>query len=181
MPALDAKLTTAAAVVGLIVALGGTALLLRPADRFPNSPDRTVPSLEAQKSAPPVPVLRAQEVLVAINGSRAHEGLTPLVLDARLTAAARDKLADMLRRHYFDHKTPDGKYIWDLMVHDKCDYGLAAENLARGFSDEVEMERSWMRSAQHRENILNKRYRLTGIAVSQDPPTAVVLFADTCG
>ena len=38
-----------------------------------------------------------------------------------------------------------------------------------------------MRSAQHRENILNKQYRLTGIAVSQDPPTAVVLFADTCG
>jgi uncharacterized protein YkwD len=42
------------------------------------------------------------------------------------------------------------------------------------------MEKSWMRSAQHRENILNPKYRLAGIAVSQDPLMAVVLFADTC-
>ena len=179
MPAFDSTVSIAAAVVGVVVALGGTARLLRPADRFPNPSDATVTS-PAQKVSPRVPVLSAREVLTAINANRAHERLMPLAIDARLTAAAREKLADMLRRHYFDHQNPEGKYIWDTLAR-KCAYRMTAENLARGFSDEDAMEKSWMRSAPHRENILNPKYRLTGIAVSQDPLMAVVLFADTCG
>jgi uncharacterized protein YkwD len=177
--AFDSTLSTAAVVVGVLVALGGSALFLRPAHRFSNPSDATVTS-PAQKVNPRVPVLSAREVLAAINGNRAHEHLMPLAIDARLTAAAQEKLADMLRRHYFDHQNPEGKYIWDTLAR-KCAYRMTAENLARGFSDEDAMEKSWMRSAPHRENILNPKYRLTGIAVSQDPLMAVVLFADTCG
>ena len=179
MPAFDSTVSIAAAVVGVVVALGVTARLLRPADRFPNPSDATVTS-PAQKVSPRVSVLSAREVLTAINANRAHERLMPLAIDARLTAAAREKLADMLRRHYFDHQNPEGKYIWDTLAR-KCAYRMTAENLARGFSDENAMEKSWMRSAPHRENILNPKYRLTGIAVSQDPLIAVVLFADTYG
>ena len=86
----------------------------------------------------------------------------------------------MLRRRYFDHKNPEGKYIWDMLMR-RCAFRLTAENLARGMADADAMEKSWMSSPPHRENILNPRYRLTGIAVSQNPLTAVVLFADTCG
>lgn len=129
----------------------------------------------------PAPSLSAQGILVATNASRAHEGLMPLALDSRLTAAAQDKLADMIRRHYFGHKTPDGKYIFSTLVQFKCAYHIAGENLASGLADESALERSWMGSAPHRANILNARYTLAGIAVSQDPLMAVVLFADTCG
>lgn len=140
-----------------------------------------VPWAHCVSTAAPGPFLRAPEVLAAINGSRVHQGLTPLVLDARLTAAAHDKLADMLHRRYFDHKNPDGKYVWGTMARERCAYVAAAENLARGYADEDAMEESWMRSPPHRMHILSARYRVTGIAVWQDPPTAVVLFADTCG
>ena len=43
------------------------------------------------------------------------------------------------------------------------------------------MEKSWLSSPQHRDNLLNPNFRLSGVAVAQNPLTAVVLFADTCG
>jgi uncharacterized protein YkwD len=161
--------TTAAVVVSVIVAFG------------PVGPVGGVLKAQRAPVGTPAPPMSAHDVLVAMNGSRVHDGLAPLVMDARLNAAARDKMADMLRRHYFDHKSPDGKSIWDTIPPDKCAYGMAGENLARGFSDPAAMETSWMHSASHRENILNRDHKLTGIAVSQSPPMAVVLFADTCG
>lgn len=131
--------------------------------------------------ATPAPVLSAKLLLAATNASRVHEGLLPLVADARLTAAAAEKLADMQRRRYFGHQTPDGKYIWETLRRATCAYHLAGENLGQGLSDEGELERSWMRSAPHRANILNAGYTLIGVAVSERPSMAVVLFADTCG
>jgi uncharacterized protein YkwD len=131
--------------------------------------------------AAPVPLLTADDVLVVTNASRAHAGVSPLALDPRLTAAASHRLADMLQRHYFSHKTPEGTYVWDTLAEKHCAYRIAAENLARGFTNAGAMENLWMRSLPHRANILNARHTLIGIAVSQDPPMAVVLFADRCG
>jgi uncharacterized protein YkwD len=186
-------LTAASAVVALVLALGGVAWLLRPVDRPVDSIRLAEPGTEEQKTAPAppprstplattppaVPVLNAQAILTAINASRAQERLAPLVVDARLSAAAQEKLDDMLKRRYFDHKNPEGKYVWDTLMS-RCAFRMTAENLARGIADAGAMERSWMDSPAHRENILNPQYRLTGIAVAQNPLTAVVLFADRC-
>jgi len=189
----DSRMTTASAVVALVLALGGVAWLLRPVDRPVDSIRLAEPGAEEQKtppappptppppatSPPPVPILNAQAILVAINASRTEERLAPLVVDARLSVAAQDKLDDMLRRRYFDHKNPEGKYVWDTLMT-RCAFRMTAENLARGIADAGAMENSWMNSPPHRENILNAQYRLTGIAVAQNPLTAVVLFADRC-
>jgi len=186
---LDSKLTTGAAIVALLLALGGAAWLLRPVDRsldpvvttLPGAEaEHAAPGAEAQNAAPPVPVLEAAKILTAINGSRTHERLPPLVIDARLSAVAQEKLDDMLRRRYFDHQDPEGKYIWEKLKR-RCAYRLTAENLAEGIADARALEKEWMGSPPHRKNILNPGYRLTGIAVSQNPLTAVVLFADACG
>src|SRR5579862_124395 len=125
-----------------------------------------VPVAPQASFATSVRVPTAHDVLVAINGSRTGKGLTQLVVDSRLDAAAHDRLTDMVRRHYFSHATPEGTYVWETLVRGKCAYRMAAENLASGFSDESAMEESWMRSASHRANILNPGYKLIGIAVS---------------
>jgi uncharacterized protein YkwD len=183
--AFDAKLLVATA--GVIVVLGGIAWLLRPADRSPDPiaemPAVSRPSEQKTPRAgadPPAPVLKAKEILAAINASRANERLTPLAMDERVTAAAQEKLDDMLRRHYFDHQNPEGKYIWDSLRR-RCAFRRTAENLARGIADAGAMEKTWLSSPQHRDNLLNPNFRLTGIAVAQNPLTAVVLFADACG
>jgi uncharacterized protein YkwD len=183
--AFDSKLIVA--IAGVIVMLGGTAWLLRPADRPPDpiADTAAVSGPSEQKSPraapdPPAPVLNAKEILAAINTSRANERLTPLAMDQRVTAAAQEKLDDMLRRHYFDHQNPEGKYIWDSLRR-RCAFRRTAENLARGIADPGAMAKAWLSSPQHRDNLLNPNFRLTGIAVAQNPLTAVVLFADACG
>jgi uncharacterized protein YkwD len=184
--AFGSTLSMAVAVAVLAGVLGGGAWLLRPANRatVPIAATATAPRLEEQKtraaSDSPAPVLRVQEILNAINASRMTERLTPLAMDERVTAAAQEKLDDMLRRHYFDHQNPEGKYIWDSLRR-RCAFHRTAENLARGIADAGAMEKSWLSSPRHRDNLLNPTYRLTGIAVAQNPLTVVVLFADTCG
>jgi uncharacterized protein YkwD len=185
--AFNSTLNVSIVVAGLVVVVGGAAWLLRPADRPPDPIAETAAasSPAEQKSPraapdPPAPVLKPQEILAAMNASRVSERLTPLAVDERLTAAAQEKLDDMLRRHYFDHQNPEGKFIWDTLRR-RCAFRRTAENLARGIADAGAMEKSWMSSPQHRDNLLNANYRLTGVAVAQNPLTAVVLFADTCG
>jgi uncharacterized protein YkwD len=169
-----------AIVVALLVALGGVAWLVRPVGRSLEPVATTLPDAEPQKAARLVAVLKATDILAAINTSRKQERLPLLVIDARLTAVAQEKLDDMLRRRYFDHQDPEGKYIWEKLKR-RCAYRLTAENLAEGMADARALEKEWMSSPPHRKNILNPGYRLTGIAVSQNPLTAVVLFADACG
>ena len=171
----------AAIVVAVLVALGGVAWLVRrPVGPSLDPLATTLPAAEPQKASRTVPVLKATDILAAINASRKDQRLPPLILDARVTAVAQEKLDDMLRRRYFDHQDPDGKYIWETLKR-RCAYRLTAENLAEGMADAREMEKLWMGSPPHRKNILNPGYRLTGIAVSQNPLTAVVLFVDACG
>ena len=122
----------------------------------------------------------ARKVFELTNRSRTDNGLPAFVLDPRLSEAARVKLADMRARNYFSHADPEGDYVWGDIARAGCDYGHVAENLAAGYADEAEMQRGWMNSRIHRENVLDPRHTRIGIAVSQSPQLAVVLFADTC-
>src|SRR5665647_997143 len=46
------------------------------------------------------------EVIALTNNARAKEGLNPLVSNAKLASAARDKAEDMLKNDYFAHTSP---------------------------------------------------------------------------
>lgn len=124
--------------------------------------------------------VNADTVLAAINGSRTQNGRRPLSLDPRLSAAAASKLADMRKRAYFGHVNPDGQYVWALVKQHGCAYRHVGENLASDYDDRQRLEEAWMRSAAHRNNILDRHYGVAGVAVSGRPPLVVVLFADSC-
>ena len=137
-----------------------------------------------QPPTPPQPEREAftvQDVLAAMNASRTENRLPALTLAPGLSAAARLKLADMQKRGYSGHVDPDGKLVWPLVKQAGCRYRAAAENLASGYTDARKMEQDWMRSPVHRDNILNRGFGVAGVALSQRPPAAVVLFADSCG
>ena len=67
----------------------------------------------------------------------------------------------------------------ELVQKVRLRFDAVAENVADAESPD-ETHQALMNSPPHRENILNPQYRLTGIAVAQNPLTAVVLFADRC-
>jgi uncharacterized protein YkwD len=118
--------------------------------------------------------LDAGRILVLTNESRQRAGLPPVAMDDRLVAAARAKLFDMLKDDYFAHRTPDGRQPWAFMQAAGYRYQMAAENLAKGFDDEPELQRAWMKSRGHRANILNPRF--TDIGVADANGIVVVMF-----
>ncbi|RCG19886.1 CAP domain-containing protein [Streptomyces diacarni] len=103
-----------------------------------------------------------QEVLTLVNQERAKAGCRPVKADGDLAALAGGYSADMARRGFFSHTSPDGKSPWDRAeaagVTD-----LGGENIARGQANARSVMDSWMNSPGHRANILNCDYRTLGV------------------
>jgi uncharacterized protein YkwD len=116
---------------------------------------------------------------------RAAAGRQPLTVDSRLDAAAQRHADDMLARSYFAHRDPDGKTVRERAREAGFDWSAIGENIAEGQQSIKEVVESWMRSAGHRENILDRRYTRTGVglALGRDPKTGEyrILWVQTFG
>jgi uncharacterized protein YkwD len=119
-------------------------------------------------------VIDPTRVVELTNRSRADARLAPLAVSPRLTAAAEAKLDDMLARRYFEHRTPDGRQPWWFIREAGYRIHHAAENLAKGYFTETDLQRDWMRSRGHRANILGKNFTEIGVASRHD--LVVVMF-----
>jgi uncharacterized protein YkwD/stress response protein SCP2 len=95
------------------------------------------------------------EVVDRTNAERARHGLRALTVDQRLAAAAQAHSADMVRRAFFAHESPDGRQVWDRAVAAGYAYRKVAENIAAGQRTAEEVVRGWMGSPGHRANILD--------------------------
>ena len=117
-----------------------------------------------------VPVARAEEitaesVLQTMNAYRKVRGLGPYVIDARLSAAADDRIRHMEELGYWAHKAPDGTSPFVWLEKRGFAFSMAGENLAAGFETVEVLVDSWMRSEGHRANILSAAYTSVGIAI----------------
>ena len=102
-------------------------------------------------------------VLALINQQRAGAGCAPLTAQPQLRAAAAAHSRDMAERNYFGHKSPDGSTPRKRVRQQGYAGGRLAENIAAGQSTPEKVVAAWMASPQHRANILNCRFRETGI------------------
>lgn len=111
-----------------------------------------------------------KETFNLINRERADARLQPLVWNEQLAAIARLHSRDMAESRLFSHRGSDGS-----MVDDRADklgiHGWRAigENIAfmRGFEDPANFAVDrWMRSAEHRRNLLDRRWNETGVGVA---------------
>lgn len=113
------------------------------------------------------------------NGDRVANNLGGLTVNATLVKAAQAKADDMAAKSYFAHRSPEGLDSWYWFEQAGYDYQHAGENLAVDFSDSTDVERAWMNSPTHRENILNGKYTEIGIATAsgyyQGRPTTFVV------
>lgn len=106
--------------------------------------------------------LRSYALELVNHDRRAHD-LRPLELEPNLKEAAQTHAEDMLHRSYYGHVSPEGKTIMDRYTEaGGSHWRLAGENIARcvpcaspATRDTVErLHRGWMRSPEHRRNIL---------------------------
>jgi hypothetical protein len=98
------------------------------------------------------------------NQTRKEHGLSPLLYNQQLFTAAAMKGEDMVTRNYFAHFAPDGTSPWHWFNEAKYPFLFAGENLAINYRSSTAVEKAWMNSPKHRENILDTRYEDIGIA-----------------
>jgi uncharacterized protein YkwD len=111
----------------------------------------------------PRPDLEA-EMLELVNNERAAHGLKPLAPDPEMTEVARKHSADMFRRGYFSHNTPEGKTPFDRMRDDNVRFLTAGENLALAPTLQI-AHNGLMNSPGHRANVLRPQFGRLGIGV----------------
>lgn len=99
------------------------------------------------------------------NQVREKHNLPPLLVNKKIELAAKMKGDDMVNRQYFSHNEPDGTPPWHWLSDNGYKFLYAGENLALNFNSSHDVEKAWINSEKHKENILNKNYDDTGVAV----------------
>ena len=110
------------------------------------------------------------EALEAVNRLRRERGRPPVRRDARLDQAAQGHAEDLLRRSYYDHRSPEGGTPASRARAAGVQRpNLVAENIAKGLFTPAETVDRWMDSSGHRKNILLRRAAATGFGVAVGP------------
>jgi uncharacterized protein YkwD len=122
-------------------------------------------------------------LLVAMNRARLTRGLRPFHLDGRLQRAARAHSSEMIQGGYFSHGS-FGRRLTSYGVRGQ----FVGENLAWGagvYARAGVIVGEWLRSPEHRANLLRPGFRRVGVGSLVGPfagrRSAVVVTADFAG
>ena len=108
-----------------------------------------------------------QKLLNLINLDRADNGLDPLPEDPALSSLARLKADDMNTGNYFAHESPTLGTAAQMLDAYQYDYRGVGENIAHHATIE-KSEAAFMRSTNHRANILGSQWKHVGIGIWED-------------
>ena len=97
-------------------------------------------------------------------------GLAPFTWDDRAAAAARKHSKNMAVQAFFSHTDKARRSPFDRMRSEGIHYSTAAENIAYGQRDALEVHAGWMNSKSgHRESLLGSYERLgVGVYLASD-------------
>lgn len=132
----------------------------------PIAASRSAVTADSVSSSPAAPV--QQQILALVNRFRAKSGCRPVTLDRRLIDAANRHAADMARRDYFKHESPNGEKAGERVKDAGYQWRLYGENIARGQESPWEAMDGWMNSAEHRSNILDCKLNQMGVGLAID-------------
>ena len=125
-------------------------------------------------------------VLFVTNQQRIWRRLGQLEGSDSLALVARAHSQDMLDRHFFDHRSPDGLGPADRVARRGLRFPTCSENLYSikdGPPDPAELASvlvsGWMATKGHRHNILDPTFRYLGVGAAISGRSAMVtqLFA----
>lgn len=122
-----------------------------------------------QKSlgSPQVAAVVSAVLVDLANSDRTSQGISTLTVNPQLVAVAQAKANDMATKGYFAHTSPEGLDPWHWFKLEGYAFDYAGENLAVDFADSGDVERAWMNSPTHRQNLLDPHYTEVGIATAQ--------------
>lgn len=101
------------------------------------------------------------------NEDRENSGIANLTWSDTLEKAAQLKALDMAKNGYFAHTSLTGITPWHWFDEVGYNFVYAGENLAIDFSESENVERAWINSPTHKENIMNQNFTEIGIATAE--------------
>jgi uncharacterized protein YkwD len=108
------------------------------------------------------------------NAERSRRGVRRLKSNRYLRRAARAHARDMVRSHYFGHVSRSGRDVVDRVRSTPYGRsGFAVQENLYWWSPKrspVAVVRAWMRSAVHRANVIDRRWRQFGAAAVMRTP-----------
>lgn len=107
------------------------------------------------------------EIVRLVNVQRVQNGLQQLTQNWQASRVARYKSQDMIDKNYFAHISPTYGSPFQMMESFGLRFSAAAENIAYGQRSAQEVMSSWMNSAGHRANILNRSFTQIGVGVAK--------------
>ncbi len=141
-----------------------------PAPKPVSKPPASTPTQTPNPVPAPAPSglkLTVSGIIVATNAERVAHSESTLKESAKLDASAKVKANDILARQYFEHTSPDGKTVSDLVGAQGYRYIKIGENLALGdFKSDTDVVTAWMNSPGHRANILDAAFTEIGVGVA---------------
>ncbi|HIU10023.1 MAG TPA: hypothetical protein IAB00_02030 [Candidatus Avidehalobacter gallistercoris] len=102
-----------------------------------------------------------EQVVTLVNQERAKQGLSPVTLDSRLSAAAQVRAKEAAQS--FSHTRPNGTSCFTALQEAGVSYRGAGENIAYGQQTPAAVMKDWMNSSGHRANILKASYTKIGV------------------
>ena len=107
-----------------------------------------------------------EEMAQLVNEHRQARGGPALIWLQPASDAAQGHSADMARRDYFDHVSPEGQEPWDRLEARGVGFSMMAENIAYTPRRSArETLQQWIGSRGHRENLENCGYTHHGIGL----------------
>lgn len=123
------------------------------------------PPLRSEKESQ-VSSLTREGVIKWTNAERIKAGLPELKENLNLDVSAAAKTDDMFKGQYFEHESPSGLGVDDLVEAAGYEFLVIGENLAMGnFENDQDLVLAWMDSPGHRANILNENFEEIGVSV----------------
>ncbi|MDQ1281730.1 MAG: hypothetical protein QG630_81 [Patescibacteria group bacterium] len=101
------------------------------------------------------------------NETRIKYNESPLTKNPKLELAANLKADDMVSNNYFAHNSPTGVTPWFWIKKAGYNFIYAGENLAIDFTQSQDIEEAWLKSPEHRANILNENFKEIGITTKE--------------
>ncbi len=98
------------------------------------------------------------------NIERRKTSVSELKENIKLKEIAERKINNMEKLQYFSHVGPNGEGLRSFLLNSDYNYLIAGENLAINFNSNESTFVAWMKSASHRNNILNPIFKDIGIA-----------------
>lgn len=114
-------------------------------------------------------------------GTEQFPSVAPLAWAPPLETAAQSHAGDMAAREYFGHRGKDGREPRDRLRDAGYTARLSGENIAFGAESAEEVVAGWLGSPGHCANIMDARFRHTGIGFATTRSSGHIYWAQTFG